>query len=295
MQKNAIIIVPVYKDFSELNELERISLKQLYQVLAKHPICLIGPSNFNWKLYLIDAANRNVCPAIKEFKFDYFKNISGYNKLLQSTTFFKEFKKYKYLLLYQLDAYVFREELAYWCNQGYDYIGAPWTGFKNYKNKPLTGVGNGGFSLRNVRKSLQLLRTLRFFEVLYSYRFLNNKSIILRLPIILKKLMKAHKFESKFEKEYRYFEDIFWCKGVEERLNSTDFNSSILKLTVRLFVRYDFKIPPVEIASRFSIEAEPKKYYELNNWELPFGCHAWEKYEPEFWKEFIQAIRTARF
>jgi hypothetical protein len=283
------IIVPIYKDFQFLTKNELLSLDQLLHVLDKHDIFLVTSKNINTAIYLDQAKKHNVSPNVEIFCKNSFSNIDGYNKLMTSFNFYKRFEKYSLILIYQLDAYVFKDELDYWCNQGYDYIGAPWTGFKNYKNKPLLGVGNGGFSLRNVRKSLQLLRTLRLFEVLYSYRLLDNKSIIPRLPIILKKLMKAHKFESEFEKDYRYFEDIFWCKGVEERLNSTDFNSYILKLIVRLLVRYDFRIAPVEIASRFSIEADPKKYYELNNRELPFGCHAWEKYEPEFWKEFIPA------
>jgi hypothetical protein len=283
------IIVPIYKDFQFLTKNELLSLHQLLHVLGRHDLFLVTSKNINTSIYLDLAKKHNVSANVEIFRRNSFSNIDGYNKLMTSFNFYKSFEKYSFMLIYQLDAYVFKDELDYWCKQGYDYIGAPWTGFKNYKNKPLLGVGNGGFSLRNVRKSLQLLRTLRWFEVLYSYRLLGNKSIISRLPIILKKLMKAHKFESKFEKDYRYFEDIFWCKGVEERLNSNDFNSYILKLIVRLLVRYDFKIAPVEIASRFSIEADPKKYYELNNRELPFGCHAWEKYESEFWKEFIPA------
>ena len=30
------------------------------------------------------------------------------------------------MLIYQLDAFVFQDDLAYWCQQNYDYIGAPW-------------------------------------------------------------------------------------------------------------------------------------------------------------------------
>lgn len=286
------IVVPLYKDFQFLSENELISLQQLLRVLAKWDICFVTSKNINSSLYQDLAKKHNVSSFVETFCLNSFKNIAGYNKLMISYNFYKRFEKYTFILIHQLDAYVFKKEFNHWCEQGYDYIGAPWTGFKNYKNKPLEGVGNGGFSLRNVSKSLQLLRTLRLFEVLYSYRFLDNKSIFFRLPFILKKLIKATKFQSKFENDYQYFEDIFWCKGVEERLNSNDFNSSILKLIVRLLIHYDFKIPPAEIASRFSIEADPKRFYELNNKQLPFGCHAWEKYDPEFWEEFIPDRQT---
>jgi hypothetical protein len=42
-----------------------------------------------------------------------------------SIDFYKRFRDYKFILIYQLDAYVFRDELEYWCEQDYDFIGAP--------------------------------------------------------------------------------------------------------------------------------------------------------------------------
>ena len=60
-------------------------------------------------------------------------------------------------------------------------------------------------------------------------------------------------------------EDFFWGLGA----NYTD------KL---------FKVPPNYKALEFSFEAMPSYLYKLNNNDLPFGCHAFEKYESEFWK-----------
>ncbi len=34
------------------------------------------------------------------------------------------------MLIYQLDAYVFKGEWLFWANQEYDYIGAPWIPWK---------------------------------------------------------------------------------------------------------------------------------------------------------------------
>ena len=283
MSKEVVILIIAHKQF--LTEQEKLSLKQCYRILGKYPIKIICPEGLDISIYKSVNRNADIVFIDPQWQSDY----ESFNRLKIDDFLLKKFKDFTFILFYELDAFVFRDELKLWCDKGYDYIGAPWTGFKNYKSKPLLGVGNGGFSLRNVSRSLKVLRTLRLFEVLYSYRLLDNISIIPRLPIILKKLMNAHKFESKFEKDYRYFEDIFWCKGVEERVNSTDFNSSIVKRMVKFLVRYDFKIAPAEIASRFSVEVDPQRYYEVNNKELPFGCHAWGKYEPEFWKEFIPA------
>ena len=51
---------------------------------------------------------------------------------------------------------------------------------------------------------------------------------------------------------------------------------------------YNFKVAPLEDATKFSFEANPKRLYNENGNQLPFGCHAWEKYEPDFWERFIK-------
>jgi hypothetical protein len=37
------------------------------------------------------------------------------------------------------------------------------------------------------------------------------------------------------------------------------------------------------------VELEPKKAFEMLEGKLPFGCHAWEKREPDFWKPIIES------
>ena len=49
----------------------------------------------------------------------------------------------------------------------------------------------------------------------------------------------------------------------------------------------DYTVAPNEESLKFSFEVKPSFLFEKNNNNLPFGCHAWEKYEPEFWKKFI--------
>lgn len=42
-----------------------------------------------------------------------------------SAEFYDRFAAYEYVLIYQLDAFVFADRLAEFCQMGYDYIGAP--------------------------------------------------------------------------------------------------------------------------------------------------------------------------
>jgi hypothetical protein len=49
----------------------------------------------------------------------------------------------------------------------------------------------------------------------------------------------------------------------------------------------NFTIPNQIIASRFSLELESDKYYQMNDQEIPTGCHAWCKHDLAFWKKII--------
>ena len=47
-------------------------------------------------------------------------------------------------------------------------------------------------------------------------------------------------------------------------------------------------IAPISEAIKFSFEINPKLLLEMNNNILPFGCHAWWKYDLDFWKNHIK-------
>ena len=281
------IVVPVYKPFNLLATNELLSLNRLYKVLCIHSIYIIGPTALNFGAYIDHARTSGTLVKSKTFDECYFSTISGYNRLLLSELFYKKFTQYKFILICQTDAYVFRDELNYWCKKEYDYIGAPWSGMHVYDNELLEGVGNGGFSLRKVKGAIIMLRKLRMLEVLEHYQYFNWKGTVPRLPSILIKLFRSIQKPGNFEKTYNFQEDVFWCKSAPKRLNSFACNATILRLMGRLLIKNDFKIAPVGTAVQFSIETNPQEYYNLNKGQLPFGCHAWGKYDPEFWKAFI--------
>ncbi|MBR0260838.1 MAG: hypothetical protein IJQ85_03490 [Selenomonadaceae bacterium] len=150
MSSKVAVVIPTYKD--ELNEFEKISLAQVRKVLGKYPIIFVAPEGKNFS-YL----EPNDFIAAVDARF--FKSKGAYNELMMSPFFYKAFLDFDYILIYQLDAFVFYDALEYFCSLGYDYIGAPvayhsWCGVN--KNKT-PRVGNGGFSLRKVNAFYQLL------------------------------------------------------------------------------------------------------------------------------------------
>lgn len=262
-----IVVIPVHKPALTQNELA--SLKQCYRILGSHPIRIVAPEGMDMSVY------QNAVPGCESIIIspEWLSGIQQYNKLKISKYFYDLFKDYEYLLTYELDAWVFRDELLYWCNKGYDYIGAPWfDGYDYMAKKHILSVGNSGFSLRNIQVTLDLIN--RSDKILWLRKWwyaLRIQGVFRfeRLKII-ERIFKI-KFTDRFHQlidGYGNHEDIHWARTVASTFP-------------------EYKIAPVSEAFRFSIEGNPSEVFMLNNYQIPFGCHAWEKYEPEFWKEFI--------
>ena len=154
--RNCIVVIPVYKE--TLDCVEEISLKRLYTVLkdSTQDVCLIYPDGMNTKAYTDIYPNLS----LKTFDPKYFKNTQMYSQLCLSYDFYDYFSRdYKYMLIYQLDCYIFYNAIDEWCEKGYDYVGGPilstdcgWDTVKKSREgqKWQPYVGNGGLSLRNL-------------------------------------------------------------------------------------------------------------------------------------------------
>ncbi|MBD2753316.1 DUF5672 family protein [Spirosoma validum] len=263
------IVIPVYKE--NLTKEEYASLKQIFIVLPKLKYFLICGDNFDSKNYeLIIEAYKDVDYSIKRFRNKYFASINGYNELLLKPKFYKTFSEYDYILIYQLDAWIFRDELDYWCNLNYDYIGAPWfVGMEFATNSSVfLGIGNGGFSLRKVKSQIKVLETFHYLKPISYFfkKFKENKSIKSLLSIIANATFRNNTFY--IFNNWDSQEDFFWGYIVSQQFTW-------------------YKIPSLDLAMRFSMEVNGSILYEMNDFNLPFGCHAWEKYNKEFWSQFI--------
>ena len=149
MEDMAIIVIPIYR---EMTKSERISFIQVRRILNKYPLCFMAPERM--RSFFIG----------KDYRVEYFPDVSmssiqDYSKLLLTSEFYQRFINYQYILLYQLDAFVFSDQLERFCAMDYDYIGAPvpfsfWG--STFKIKGLHMVENGGFSLRKTSSCLRM-------------------------------------------------------------------------------------------------------------------------------------------
>lgn len=117
MQSKVAAVIPVYKE--EIDDLEKISLAQARKVLGKYPFVFVAPEGK--KISYAESGD-----AVVRFPPQFFQNTMTYSMLLMSPFFYEAFKAYDYILIYQLDAFVFYDALEKFCSLGYDYIGAPW-------------------------------------------------------------------------------------------------------------------------------------------------------------------------
>ena len=275
------IVIPIYK--SKLSEYEITSLRQCCTILGKHPILFVSHKELDCTEYINICKNTGVYYQFEYFNKKYFKNIYCYNALLFSKSFYSRFSIYKYMLIYHLDAYVFRDELEYWCNKGYDYIGAPWLDLDSSETIPVfnssLAVGNGGFSLRNItrvlafhNKKISILGFIQLFQSYYNSISLNSqRNKIYFIPrSFLRPILKIMKF-------------MFF------RHNDADNDED--KVWSRLFQKYG-SVPSATEAMKFSFEDFPEYLYQLNNKELPFGCHKYFKYYNYFFYKNISYERS---
>jgi hypothetical protein len=232
--KNKVaVVIPIYK--TEMDDFEQISLAQCLSVLGKHPIIFVKPESLVFSVSRPDLAIEYV-----SFPDHYFKNIAGYNQLLISKEFYTRFLDFEYILIHQLDAYVFVDQLLDWCAKGFDYVGSPYLEpghqLSNFLDKRRI-VLNGGLSLRKVRAAL---RFLTLYQAI-SKPWVGNEDALFSLH----------------SRKLLHF--IPFCN-----------------------------LPTWNEALPFGFEQFPQYCYHLNNNQLPFGCHAFEKYDFDFWKPFFK-------
>ena len=267
------IAIPIYKNTVDGNE--KKSLLQALNIFSSHSIIFFHPYNLDLSEFKNICSTYHASYFFEAFDDRHFVNTQSYNSLIYKKEFYQRFEQFEFMLLYQLDAYVFRDELKFWCNAGFDYIGAPW--FKNHdtsgqEKEFIQYAGNGGFSLRNIKSILLAIsKELDFVDLIKLRRIL--KPFKMKLPYyifiisLIKKIALAEAISIKDDELKN--EDIFFAlilPQISPQFKSAKFNEAI----------------------PFAFEAMPEKLFKMNGDKLPFGCHGWYKYSKEFWKNFIK-------
>ncbi len=251
-KKTVIVVTFVWR---EMLSMEKMAFECGLSRLGQYPFAVVHPIRFS-----IEKIKRKY-PQLIDIPMDnhFFESVNTYNEMMLMPEFYYQFQKYDFMLIYQLDAFVFRDELMYWVEQDYDYIGAPWLPsdslyqrtigeiiirlkklfpikkFRITHAQKYFEVGNGGFSLRKISTMIRLLS--------------ENRSLIDAIP-----------------------------KGSRARQED-------IAISVVLSKKTSIRIPNWRIAAHFSFCDNPNRCFRVTKGKIPFGCHAWDTSNWEkFWR-----------
>jgi hypothetical protein len=266
--KLVAVVVPL-SNRPDLTSDEHYSLRHLNCYLGKYDKYMLAPNSLK-----VSHAGFT----IKRFDDSFFGSAAANNRLMLTPGFYQAFSNYQYILIYHLDALVFSDQLVEWCNMDLDYIGPPWLPCPDTPYVTVPRVGNGGFSLRKIQGFQRVIRSRKYWVEPSQYwaDLCRGKPWYVRYANLPRKLLKRLPRFNGARQEMAHWhlrndrrnEDYFWSDEA---------------------VRYypEFRIPSVEVARRFAFEVAPRHCFELNGRQLPFGCHAWARYDRAFWEPYL--------
>ncbi len=241
MKKKVAVLVPL-SNATELTSDEQISLNHIHKNLSAYDTFSLSPKSSGLTL-----------PGIPNITLpdEFFGSAEAHNQLLVSLEFYNRFQDYEFILMHHLDALTLSDQLDYWCDRGFDYIGPPWIKHPeaHYVGLPLENhVGGGGFSLRRVESCVKVLKAVKRPKL--SRVYFQVRSGVMEKP------------------ESRGKEDVFWgtrAKAFWPKFNVAGFWDAL----------------------QFGFECNPALAYETNKYRLPFGVHDWAEYDREFWEPHL--------
>ena len=267
MDKKRVAIVIPLSTRPGFSDSEKLSLKHLEHFLGVYDKYFLAPEQL--------AVDYDNIP-VERFQDKYFGSLDAHTRLSLSKEFYRRFSNYEYMLMYHLDCLVFDSNLDAWCDMEYDLIGPPWIKGPDLPWLKEEGVGNTGFSLRKISSFLKLLNSNAYWiDPSDENHFGKAASFSQSLRNELRKLYYRFKPGNNIQSHLEHH--------IVEKGGHDDI--FIFKFAQKYYP--DFSIAPVEVALQFGFEANPRKCYELNGKKLPFGCHAWEKFDKEFWERYI--------
>jgi len=255
------VAIPLHSN--NLSADDVFSVRNTFAKLRAYDIVFVIPVRLLDWLRKIGSTDGAIEATYVAFDDVYFESVASYNRLLLTTEFYARFQRYEYLLIVQTDALVFSDSLVEWCQKGFSFIGAP---FLEGYGTPVVpyrfiGVGNGGFSLRRVAHFRRVLGYPLWWPRLW--RGLTEKA----LPIV--DLIRT------------VIGDLKQGAG-DLRVVEDEYFGATIPRVFKWFV-----VPEPEQAMYFSLEVAPSYGFGLMSNQLPFGCHAWKKYDAEFWEAIV--------
>jgi hypothetical protein len=258
------VVVPISNRATLLPD-EEISLRHLRHYLGRYDRFMIVPRSLSVRF-----------PDFEIVRVDdrFFGSAAAHTALMLSPALYEIFRRYEFMLTYHLDAIALSDQLPQWCVSEWDFIGAPNHGTESYLSVPC----NGGFALRRIESFLRVFHSRRYAidPEQYWAAFRPDAPPLVRALHLPRRYLKRLRMFNNVHREIRLLlsspepplEDVFIVE------NASKYHPG-------------FRIPPVREALRFAFDETPRKAFELNGRQLPFGAHAWYKHDRAFWEPHL--------
>jgi uncharacterized protein DUF5672 len=263
------VVVPLSTRAS-LTADEEISLRHLEHFLGKYDKYLVAPEGRSFARPGFETTF---------FPRKYFGSASAHGRLQFSEGFYARFEAYKYILMYHLDSLVLSDQLAKWCETGLDLIGPPWLPSDDSPWVKRPQVGNGGFALMKIESFLNVIRSER--------RGVDPDEFWREFCAANPPHRQWMHLPRKYLKRLRMFNNVRWeMRGWCAR---TDGTGNVDYFWANEAIKYwpQFRIASVEQGLEFAFEVAPRMCFEMNHHRLPFGSHAWARYDRGFWEPYL--------
>src|ERR1700733_5372942 len=266
-RKRCVVVIPTHK--SDISVEEERSFRNTLSVLSNWDIRLVVPDNVSPDSYARMKSSDALTFEIVRVTDQWMGSVQRYNAMMLSTDFYRLFDGYEYILICHLDSWVFRDELEYWINLGYDYIGPPLFLLKEPARNSLESLvapqgGNGGFCLRKIDSTVELLSNTRYdLNVMLFLKgvifLIHNRKFDL-LKIFLRVCQMVYKDPVRSQSRYNIYEDV------------------MISVCYALLHR-NYKVAPPEIAMHFATEVYSEEIIQTKlKLRLPFAVHGYDKY-----------------
>jgi hypothetical protein len=116
MKELVTVIIPILNP--QINPTEEMMLHHCLETLHKYPLIFVAAQGAD--LSIVREHNENI--DVMYFPNEYFHSRKHFASLLLMEDFYDRFNWCDFLLVHELNSWVIKDELYYWCKQGYDYL-----------------------------------------------------------------------------------------------------------------------------------------------------------------------------
>lgn len=119
--KDCVFVLSIYKE--TMNNYEIVSFSRLCKLMGnKYDIYVNTYEELNVTQYINIANKYGVTLNLIYWNKTLFTSVWGYSLLVTNQWMYKLFREYKYIFIYQLDCYIFKDTLDYWIAQDLNQI-----------------------------------------------------------------------------------------------------------------------------------------------------------------------------